>query len=203
MDAGKPVVLVLATSRPWILPDWLVDGCSAILLAMFGGTEAGHAIADVLCGDYNPSGRLCISWPYRIGQIPVYYSMRSTGRPHNPEDSWTTSFLDSPVGVSVEVANRGSAPGEATLFLFISDPVAMVTRPVIELKDFAKSCLAPGETGVVQFTLRADQLTYPDLDMEPRLDDGRIEIHIGQSSRRETFRSTAIEVRRSGCSHPV
>ncbi len=230
MALGKPVVLVLATSRPWILPDWMVDGASAVMLAMFGGTEGGHAIADVMAGDYNPSGRLCISWPTRVGQIPVHYNMRTTGRPFDPDNGFSTRFLDSTIAprwgfgdglsystfqlgepqadnkiidqhgvteIAIDVTNAAGPEGEATLFLFVNDPVALVTRPVLELKDFAKAVLRPGETKRVGFTLSAAQLTYPDFAMEPRLDDGRIDIYIGVSARPEDLKRLSIEVRQT------
>lgn len=230
LAAGKAVVLVLATSRPWILPDWLANEPRAILLAMFGGTEAGRAFADVVCGDYNPSARLSISWPVRVGQIPVHYGMRRTGRPHDPNNGFSTNFIDAPihprwcfgeglsysryelgdiradkhvidaldtVEIEIDLSNRGARDGEATLFMFIHDPVALVTRPVLELKDFTKVFLAAGETKTAAFRLRADQLRYPGFDMEPRLDNGRIDILIGKSARIEDCRRLSIEVKQA------
>ena len=228
---GKPVILVTAVSRPWILPDWLVDGSQAILLAMFGGTEAGRATADIIAGDYNPSARLSISWPVNAGQIPAYYNMRSTGRPHDPNNGFSTNFLDAPIeprftlgdGLSytrfelgalqadqtsmdekglinlvIDVQNVGARDGEATLFLFIHDPVAQVTRPSLELKDFAKAELKAGQSKTVRFVLRADQLRYPGLDLEPRLDNGRIDIIIGTSAHARDQKRVSIEVKLKG-----
>ncbi len=227
--AGTPVVLVMATSRPWILPDWLADQSTAVLVALFGGTEAGHAIADAISGDYNPSGRLCVSFPTRIGQIPVHYSLRSTGRPHDPNNGFSTKFLDSTieprwgfgdglsysrfelsevdadqsvidergiVSLAVDVTNASAIAGEATVFMFISDPVALVTRPALEIKDFTKAFIEPGKTARVRFSLSAEQLHYPGVDMEPRLDDGRIDIMIGTSARRSDQKCFSIQVRK-------
>ncbi len=226
-ETGKPVLLVLATSRPWILPDWMAAGPRAILIALFGGTEAGRAIGDVVAGDYNPTGRLCISWPYRTGQIPVHYGMRSTGRPHDPNNGFSTSFLDAPIGprwgfgdglsysqfelgeaqvskpvisaeetvdVSIEIANTGAHSGEATIFMFTHDPVALATRPLLELKDFRKAVLAPGQRTLATFQLNANQFRYPDFNMEPRLDNGRINIFIGTSARRIDQKCVTIDV---------
>ena len=161
-------------------------------------TEAGRAFADVVCGDYNPSARLSISWPVRVGQIPVHYGMRRTGRPHDPNNGFSTNFIDAPihprwsfgeglsysryelgdiradkheidaldtVEIEIDISNCGARDGEATLFMFIHDPVALVTRPMLELKDFTKVFLAAGETKTAAFRLRADQLRYPGFDM--------------------------------------
>ena len=226
---GTPLVLVLATSRPWIIPQWLIDGSQSILLAMFGGTEAGRATADILIGDYNPSARLSISWPVNTGQIPVFYNMRNTGRPHDPNNGFSTNFLDAPINanwlfgdglsysryelgdlrvdvatmdetstihLAIDVVNAGKQAGEATVFLFIHDPVAQVTRPLIEIKDFVKTMLNAGQSKTLRFTLNADQLRYPGLDLQPRLDDGRIDVIVGTSARAGDQKRVSIEMRR-------
>ncbi|QOR76077.1 MAG: beta-glucosidase BglX [Thermoflavifilum sp.] len=92
---GKPIVLVLSNGRPLVLK-WESEHIPAILETWFLGTEAGHAIADVLFGDYNPSGKLTMSFPYAVGQIPVYYNHKNTGRPGNPDVKWTSKYLDIP-----------------------------------------------------------------------------------------------------------
>jgi beta-glucosidase len=92
---GKPLVLVLFNGRPLALPleTSLAD---SILETWFLGTEAGHAITDVLFGDYNPSGKLTVSFPYNEGQIPIYYSVKNTGRPMDPNIKYTSKYLDTP-----------------------------------------------------------------------------------------------------------
>jgi beta-glucosidase len=213
---GKPVVLVLAVSRPLVLPDWLAEGAKAILISWHAGSETGPALADLLSGAVNPSGKLCVSWPASLGQMPVFYGMRPTGRPHDPTNGWSTGFLDSPYGprwsfgeglsytrfarsnlradvktvpqdgavrVSLDVANAGDRDGAETIFLFVRDPVARVTRPVLELKDFTRVRLAAGETKTVSFTLSARDFAYLDEDMKPRLDAGLIQIFAGASAR--------------------
>ncbi|MCL6523127.1 MAG: beta-glucosidase BglX [Thermoflavifilum sp.] len=92
---GKPIVLVLSNGRPLVLT-WENAHIPAILETWFLGTEAGHAIADVLFGDYNPSGKLTMSFPYAVGQIPVYYNHKNTGRPAMPGVKWTSKYLDIP-----------------------------------------------------------------------------------------------------------
>jgi beta-glucosidase len=90
-----PVVVVLFCGRPLIVP-WLAERADALLIAWFPGTEAGNAIADVLTGRVSPSGRTPISWPRALGQVPLFYGQRSCGRPENPQDRFTSKYLDSP-----------------------------------------------------------------------------------------------------------
>jgi beta-glucosidase len=90
-----PVVVVLFCGRPLIVP-WLFERADAVLIAWFPGTEAGNAVADVLTGRVSPSGRTPISWPRALGQVPLFYSQRNSGRPENPQDRFTSKYLDSP-----------------------------------------------------------------------------------------------------------
>lgn len=92
---GKPVVLVLMNGRPLTL-EWENAHFPAILETWFAGTEAGNAIADVLFGAYNPAGKLTMSFPRNVGQIPVYYGAKNTGRPADPNNKYTSKYLDSP-----------------------------------------------------------------------------------------------------------
>lgn len=92
---GKPVIVVLMNGRPLTIP-WLADNTDAIIEAWWLGTQAGPAIGDVLFGDYNPSGKLTITFPRHIGQVPVYYNQKSTGRPFDPNSKWNTKYLDMP-----------------------------------------------------------------------------------------------------------
>ncbi len=92
---GKPVVLVLMNGRPLTL-EWEDAHFPALLETWFGGTQAGNAIADVLFGNYNPAGKLTITFPRNVGQIPVYYSAKNTGRPADPQNKYSSKYLDSP-----------------------------------------------------------------------------------------------------------
>ncbi|MGH9379056.1 MAG: beta-glucosidase BglX, partial [Thermoanaerobaculia bacterium] len=92
---GKPVVLVVKSGRPLTL-EWAAENVPAIVYGWFLGVEAGHAVADVLFGDVNPSGKLPLSFPRSVGQIPIYYNHLPTGRPANPEDEYTSKYIDSP-----------------------------------------------------------------------------------------------------------
>ncbi len=94
---GKPVVLVIMSGRPLALTN-VVDGASSILQTWHAGIEAGNAIADVLYGVVNPSGKLSMSFPYSVGQVPVYHSQKTTGRPMDPNNKFSTKYLDVPNG---------------------------------------------------------------------------------------------------------
>jgi beta-glucosidase len=96
LDIGKPVVVLLSAGRPLTL-SWLFERADAVLATWFLGTEAGHAVGDVLTGRWNPSGRLPITWPVDVGQIPIFYAQRPTGRPADPALSYTSKYLDLPV----------------------------------------------------------------------------------------------------------
>ncbi len=92
---GRPVVLVLMSGRPLVL-SWAAEHVSAIVQAWFLGVESGHAIADVLFGDVNPSGRLPVTFPRTVGQIPIYYNAKNTGRPGVAEQHYSSKYLDVP-----------------------------------------------------------------------------------------------------------
>ncbi len=92
---GKPVVMVLFAGRPLTI-DWELENLPSILLAWHPGVEGGNALADVLLGDYNPAGKITVTFPRNVGQIPLYYNMKNTGRPMKPEDPYTTRYLDCP-----------------------------------------------------------------------------------------------------------
>lgn len=93
--AGKRVIAVLFSGRPLIVP-WLIESADAVLAAWFLGCEAGTAIADLITGSVSPSGRTPISWPRALGQVPIYFGERPTGRPANPHDHFTSKFIDVP-----------------------------------------------------------------------------------------------------------
>jgi beta-glucosidase len=94
--AGKPVVVVLFNGRPLTI-NWIADKAPAILETWFGGVQAGNAIADVLFGDVNPGGKLPVTFPRTVGQVPLYYAHKNTGRPPDPANKYTSKYLDVPV----------------------------------------------------------------------------------------------------------
>ena len=93
LDLGKPVVVTLSSGRPLTCP-WLLDRADAVLATWFLGREAGHAVADVLTGKFNPTGRLPVSWPRHVGQVPIFYNERPAGRPYAPGVHYSSTYLD-------------------------------------------------------------------------------------------------------------
>jgi beta-glucosidase len=215
---GKPIVLVLMNGRPLTLT-WEAAHCSAILETWFGGLETGHAVADVLFGDYNPSGRLTATFPRNVGQIPLYYNHKNTGRPYggDPRVKYLSRYLDVPdsplfpfgfglsyttfsysdvrlskrflkgdetLAASVRVVNTGGCAGEETVQLYITDPVASVTRSVEDLRGFEKINLQPGEGREVSFKITPDDLKFYNGDLAYDWEPGDFVIRIGADSSR-------------------
>lgn len=207
---GKPVVVVLVNGRPLTLP-WLVEHVPAILEAWLPGEEGAAAVADVLFGDYNPGGKLPISFPRTVGQIPVYYGHKvSGGRSHWQGDyvdvsakplfpfgfglSYTcfrlgnlrldrsTGQAGDEVQISVDLANVGSRAGSEVVQLYVRDPVASVTQPVKSLKGFKRVSLEVGEQRTVTFALAVNQLGFYNREMKYVVEPGAIEIMVGASS---------------------
>jgi beta-glucosidase len=205
LGAGKPTVAVLINSGPLSI-NYVAEKVPAILEGFYLGEETGTGVADVLFGDYNPSGKLPVSFPRSVGQLPIYYNHKPTARrgylytskeplfPFGHGLSYTTfAYSDlkvspqqiGPAGraeVSVVVTNTGRRAGEEVVQLYIADLVSSVTRPVIELKDFKRVSLAPGQSRTVTFTLTPDKLSFLDLDMRRTVEPGWFDIMVGTSS---------------------
>ena len=203
--SGKPVVAVLVNGRPLSI-SWIAENCNAVLEAWLPGEEGGDAIAEVLFGDYNPAGRLPISMPREVGQIPVHYSRKPSSRgnyisidskplfPFGHGLSYTEFKYGSlniapekvgpagKVSIRFEIRNAGRREGEEVVQLYVSDEVASVSRPVRELKGFKRLRLEPGEGKTVTFDLAADQLAFYDRHMRFVVEPGRYGVMIGSSS---------------------
>jgi len=215
IKTGKPVVLVLINGRPMTL-GWENENVSTILEAWAGGTEAGNAVADVLYGNYNPSGKLTTTFPLNVGQIPLYYNHKNTGRPFDPKNKFTSKYLDTqnepvyPFGyglsytsftysdirlsktqlqgnetltASVNLTNSGKFAGEEVVQLYLQDPVASVSRPVKELKNFKRVLLQPGETKEVSIDITTKDLMFYNSDLKYDWEPGDFVIYIGTNSR--------------------
>ncbi|HKE10222.1 MAG TPA: glycoside hydrolase family 3 N-terminal domain-containing protein [Myxococcota bacterium] len=207
---GRPLVVVLVDGRPLALP-WLAEQVGALVHAWLPGEEGGSAVADVLFGNVNPAGRLPMGMPRSVGQLPVYYGHKpSGGRSHwkgSYADAPTTplfpfghglsytrfdyaSLVIEPrelgsggkLGISAEITNGGARAGEEVVQLYLQDPVASVTRPVKELRGFARVALRPGERKRVNFELAFEQLAFRGLDEGWLVEPGTIEVMIAGSS---------------------
>ncbi|PZP51903.1 MAG: beta-glucosidase BglX [Pseudopedobacter saltans] len=213
---GKPVVAVLYNGRPLTL-DWEDKNLNAILDVWFGGTEGGNAIADVLFGDYNPSGKLTLTFPRNVGQIPIYYNQKNTGRPYieGQPTKFKSDYLDvpntplypfgyglsyttfeygqptvseknpkgnAPIQIKITVKNTGKYAGEETAQLYVSDPVASISRSVIELKSFQKVFLKPGESRELSFIIDTNSLKFYNTDLKYDWEPGEFIFRIGGNS---------------------
>lgn len=201
---GKPVVLVVFAGRPVNLQR-AARFVDAILYAWHPGSMGAAAVADALFGAVIPSGKLPISYPRSEGQIPIHYNHKSTGKPWRryldtlPEPlfpfgfglSYTTFAYDDlrvepaeiraggQVTVSARVTNTGSRAGEEVAQCYLQDCVASITRPVRELKGFARLALQPGESRRVSFTLGADELSFYNRQGKWVLEPGAFKVWVG------------------------
>ena len=207
---GKPVSVVLITGRPYALSA-IAESANAILEAWLPGEEGGAAIADILFGDVNPGGKLPITFPRSVGQVPLFYNAKPAGtRSHWYVDyvsekvtplypfghglSYTSfEYSDLSIGrkqvtggesvdISFAVENIGKVVGEEVVQLYVHDEFASIPRPVKELKGYRRISLKPGETERITFHLPVNQLAFYDVDSNLIIEGGKIEIMVGSSS---------------------
>ncbi len=210
-ETGKPVVLVIMDGRPLVL-GWMADKIPAIVMAWKPGEEGGNAVADVLFGDYNPGGKLPVTFPRSAGQVPIYYGIRPSGGksqfwgdytdlPVTPLYefgyglSYTTFELsnlritperiraDGTVSIKADVKNTGSRPGDEVVQLYINDVVSSLTRPALQLKGFRRLSLQPGQAANVEFELPVKELAYYDINMQLAVEPGVFRVMVGTSSK--------------------
>ena len=203
-------VVVLITGRPYALSE-LSESANAILEAWLPGEEGGSAVADILFGDLNPGGKLPITFPRSVGQIPVFYNATPAGT----KSHWYVDYVSEKVtplypfghglsytsfnysdlsidreqiasGESVDISftieNVGEVAGEEVVQLYTHDEFASIPRPVKELKGYQRVNLEPGQKKKITFHLPADQLAFYDTNLDLILEPGRIFLMIGSSS---------------------
>ena len=202
---GKPMVLVLINGRPLAITG-ILPYVNAVLEAWFPGEEGGNAIADIIFGDVNPSGRLPVSVPKTVGQVPVYYSRKpSSFRNYIDVDSkplfpfgFGLSYTEfryrdlvvrtpevKPFGfveVEVTIENVGKVAGKEVVQVYISKEFAEVARPVKELKAFKKIYLEPGKAKKVLFRIPTEALAFYDRSMSLVIEPGDYRVMVGKSS---------------------
>ncbi|MGA3170752.1 MAG: glycoside hydrolase family 3 N-terminal domain-containing protein [Chthoniobacteraceae bacterium] len=199
---GTPVVLVIVNGKPFTLA-WEAENIPAILVTWYPGEDGGDATADLLFGDRNPSGRLPLTWPRSVGQLPLHYDYHPSGRGYNYYDmpftpqyrfgyglSYTrfeySNLQITPkpgdpgfVTVTADVRNSGDRDGDDVAQLYFTDVIASVSTPVVELGGFERVSLKKGETKRVSFSLTPYQLSLLDENMIRRVEPGTFRIHVG------------------------
>ena len=215
LATGTPVILLLLHGRPASIP-YAAAHVPAILEGWYLGQAGGTAVAELLFGDTNPGGKLPITIPRSVGQVPAYYHHKPSARrgylfssaaplfPFGHGLSYTTFAYaalrvtpprirpDEAATVSVVITNSGRRAGDEVVQLYIRDELASVTRPVKLLKGFRRITLQPGESQTVTFPLTPADLALLDEQMQPRVEPGRVTIMVGGSS--ETTLSTALTI---------
>ena len=205
LATGTPVVALLINGRPLTI-NALAESVPAILECWYPGQEGGTAVAEALFGRTNPGGKLPITFPRSVGQLPAYYYHKpSAGRSYlQAKDGPLFPFgfglsytrfayrnfnvtpqrisADGSAEVRVEVTNCGERAGDEVVQLYLRDLVSSVTRPVKELKAFRRLTLQPGETQTVRFPLTPGDLSFLNLEMQPVVEPGEFEIMVGGSS---------------------
>jgi beta-glucosidase len=212
---GKPTIVVLINGRPASIR-YIAENVPAILECWSLGQETGNALADVLFGDYNPGGKLPITFPQNVGQLPAYYNHKpsaehpyllTVNKPLFPFGwglSYTTFKYENlrvepqqigPEGqttVRVDVTNTGKVGGDEVVQMYIRDQVSSVTRPVKELKGFQRITLAPGEAKTVEFALGPDALSFYNQELRRVVEPGLFDVMVGGNS--VDFTKTVLEV---------
>lgn len=213
---GKPVILLLINGRPASI-NFAAEHVPAILEGWYLGQEGGHAVAEILFGETNPGGKLPITFPRSVGQIPAYYYHKPSARrgylfnsiqplfPFGHGLSYTTFAYGEPrldkaairpgetATLTVEATNTGERAGDEVVQLYIRDVLSgRVTRPVKLLKGFERISLQPGETRAVSFAVGPAQLSYLGEDMRPVVEPGEFLLMVGGSS--ETIRQVSLFV---------
>lgn len=209
-QTGTPTIVILVNGRPFSI-GWISENIPALIEVWQPGQEGAPAIADVLFGDYNPGGKLPISFPLSVGQIPVYYNHKPSGGC----SMWTGNYADLPtkplfpfgyglsytgfeysnleisanevdihgkLDISFDIENIGTRTGDEVVQLYLHDVYSNITRPVKELKGFKRITLNPGQKKRVVFTLFITQLGFYDRQMQFVIEPGTMEVMIGASS---------------------
>ncbi len=205
LATGKPVIAILTNSGPLAI-NYVAENVPAILEGFYLGEEGGTAAADVIFGDYNPGGKLPVSFPRSVGQLPIFYNRKPTSKrgylfstteplfPFGHGLSYTTfeySNLQLSVNrikagdsltVTVDVKNTGKTKGDEVVQMYIRDEVSSVTRPIKELRGFERITLNPGETQKVTFKISPEKLSFYNREMKRVVEPGMFKVQVGGNS---------------------
>src|SRR5438067_1621371 len=205
LATGTRTVLVLIHGRPLSIPALVARG-PAILDGWYLGHETGPAVAEALFGDIDPGGKLPVTVARHVGQLPVFYNYKPSGRRGYLFDTTRPLFpfgyglsytrfayanlrvmparigTHEPTAVPVDVTNTGTRAGDEVAQLYIRDAVSLATRPVKELRGFRRVPLQPGETRTVTFEIGPEQLAYHGPDMKRVVEPGQFEVMVGGNS---------------------
>ena len=214
----KPVVVFLFNGRPLSI-NYVNQNVPAIFECWYLGQETGRAVADVLFGDYNPGGKLPISFPRSVGHLPVFYNYKPSARRGYLFDDVSplyafgyglsyTSFAVSNVRLAkkairrnestrvlADVTNTGKREGTEVVQMYIRDLVSSVTRPIKELKGFKKVSLRPGETQTVTLDITPELLAFYDVNMKYVVEPGEFAVLVGNSSRDADLQKVLLQVK--------
>ena len=217
-ETGTPVIIVLVNGKP-ISEPWLQNNIPAILESWEPGNLGGQAVAEVLFGEVNPSGKLPLTVARSVGQLRMIYNHKPSAYFHKYADEKKTPLYPFGFGLSytkytygdpvlsnaslsgkekitvfVEVSNTGELDGEEIAQLYIRDNVSSATRPVKELKGYQRVVLKAGETKKVEFTLDAESLAFYDINMDYCVEPGNFTIMTGSSSAKKDLKITTLTV---------
>jgi beta-glucosidase len=207
-ETGTPTVVVVVSGRP-LAVRWTAEHVPAILEAWMCGEQGARAIVDILFGDHNPSGKLPVTFPRHVGQMPFYYNHKPAKlmrmnrayvtMPLTPLFEFGrglsyTSFsysdlaitpreidVSGSVRVSLDLENTGKRAGAEVVQLYVNDVISSVVTPIIELKGFEKVRLQPGERRRVDFLLTPEDLSLIDMQMQRKVEPGEFQVMVGSS----------------------
>lgn len=216
--SGTPTIVVLVNNRPLAEP-WIENNVAALIEAWEPGAFGGQALAEIVFGKVNPSGKLPITIPYSAGHIQSIYNHKPSARVRRYVDAPTRNLFEFGDGlsytefaysdltlskskvrsgqsttVSVTVTNAGDRAGDEVVQLYLRDDYSRVTRPVKELKGFQRISLAMGESREVSFEITPEMLAYYDLNMEWRVEPGNFTVMVGASSRKRDLETATLSV---------
>ncbi|WP_418262567.1 glycoside hydrolase family 3 N-terminal domain-containing protein [Flavobacterium faecale] len=219
VETGTPVVVVMMHGRSLTI-NYIKDKADAIVDGWYLGQQTGNAIARTLFGDNNPGGKLAVTVPRSVGQIPVYYSQKPTGtlKKYLFEDSsplfnfgyglsYAQFSLDAiklsstelkageSVEVSVDIKNTSHVVGDEVVQVYVKDVVGTITRPVMELKAFKRVTLKAGETQTVKLTLDKSAFEMLDINFNRIIEPGEFKIFVGTSSRKEDLKELTLNMK--------